>query len=344
MKIRVYSNTDTNISDLIEAKNSNENKMNIYLDEVLGMGGEGVVYKARIDGKDIIAKKQDFNTRDLEISAIVNSLAASMVLSSYKGNGCNGCNEHIMCLLGIAVSSDRLPRFKSYIQNIEKNPELEKLVYSSNNIGYDDFFWLYEYIEGKPLESALKEEIDIYKYCKQLIEAVEIIHNKGIVHLDIKPGNVMVTTDGNLKIIDFGYLCKTTSKTCKIRGGTMEYSAPDIYIKPENNEERLLRLYKSDIFALGLTLYEIMTKQLGMPDLTGQDFMETNVGELDLKFTKETEKWKPLIQSMVKRNPEQRPNIHEVLQKFLLSGGKRIKTRSRRFDKKRKTIKQKNSM
>jgi serine/threonine protein kinase len=288
------------------------------------MGGEGVVYKAYSNDTPIVAKKQDFNNRDLEFSSIINSLAASLVLSSEK----SACNKHIMCLIGIVISSDRLPRFRAYINDFEKNPTLETLIYTSDSMPYEDFYWLYEYIEGESLNRViLKNSQVVEDFCNQLLETVKFIHSKQIVHLDIKPDNIMVTKTNELKLVDLGFLCKVAGRSCKIRGSTADYSAPNINIKPESNAQRINQLYKADIFALGLTLYEIMTGTIGMNPEKSLNFQES--GYLELDFPKNVDKWKPMIQAMVSFNPDERPTAEEALQMFKQAGG------SKRSDHKR---------
>jgi serine/threonine protein kinase len=324
------NNSNSNQDDLIEAKNSSKNKIQIQLNEIIGQGGEGVVYKAYSNNTRIVAKKQDFNNRDLEFSSIINSLAASLVLSSEK----SACDKHIMCLIGIVISSDRLPRFRAYINDLEKNPSLETLIYTSDSMPYEDFYWLYEYIEGEQLDRVIHTNTYVAEdLCNQLLEAVNFIHSNQIVHLDIKPDNIMITKTNELKLVDLGFLCKVAGRSCKIRGSTADYSAPNLNIKPESNTQRINQLYKADIFALGLTLYEIMTGTIGMNAEKSLSFQES--GHLELDFPKDVDKWKPMIQAMVSYNPDERPTAQEALHMFKQAGGnkhsdhKRSKSKSK---------------
>lgn len=338
MRINIRSGSNSNQDDLIEAKNSSKNKIMIQLNEIIGEGGEGVVYKAYSNNTVIVAKKQDFNNRDLEFSSIINSLAASLVLSSEK----SACDKHVMCLIGIVISSDRLPRFKAYINDFEKNPSLETLIYTSDSMPYEDFYWLYEYIEGESLEHVIHHNTYVAEdFCNQLLETVNFIHSKQIVHLDIKPANIMVTKTNTLKLVDLGFLCKVTGRSCKIRGSTPEYSAPNLNIKPESSIQRINQLYKADIFALGLTLYEIMTGMIGMDADKSLSFQES--GHLELNFPKGVDKWKPMIQAMVSFNPDERPTVQEALKMFKQAGGKRRKRKTaKRATRKNRTLRLEN--
>lgn len=94
-------------------------------------------------------------------------------------------------------------------------------------------------------------------YLKQLCEAVEYLHGQKYLHRDLCPRNVMVTKEGEVKLIDFGLTIPYTPDYCRPgnRTGTADYLAPEI-IKRQSTDHRV------DIFALGVTAYEIFTNLL----------------------------------------------------------------------------------
>lgn len=91
----------------------------------------------------------------------------------------------------------------------------------------------------------------------QLCEAIEYLHGQKYLHRDLCPRNVMVTKDNVVKLIDFGLTIPYTPDYCKPgnRTGTADYLAPEI-IKRQSTDHRV------DIFALGVTAFEIFTGQL----------------------------------------------------------------------------------
>jgi serine/threonine protein kinase len=91
----------------------------------------------------------------------------------------------------------------------------------------------------------------------QLCDAIEYLHNQKYIHRDLCPRNIMVTTDGVLKLIDFGLTIPYTPAFCQPgnRTGTVDYLAPEV-IKRSTTDHRV------DIFALGVTAFEVFTGQL----------------------------------------------------------------------------------
>jgi serine/threonine protein kinase len=91
----------------------------------------------------------------------------------------------------------------------------------------------------------------------QIADALEYLHNQKYLHRDICPRNVMVTNEGVVKLIDFGLTIPYTPQFCKPgnRTGTPNYLAPEL-IKRTTTDHRV------DLFALGVTAYELFTNNL----------------------------------------------------------------------------------
>ena len=126
----------------------------------------------------------------------------------------------------------------------------------------DQSFIVMEYIEGQSLrQKILKGPLDqteALNIAIQVAEGLEEAHKKGIVHRDIKSGNIMLTEKGTAKVMDFG-LAKVFSGSLITREAkTMGTVA---YMSPEQAKGEVLD-HRTDIWSLGVVLYEMITGQL----------------------------------------------------------------------------------
>ena len=131
-------------------------------------------------------------------------------------------------------------------------------------------FLTMEMLDGKTLDQIVPRGglplADFLRIAIPLADAVNAAHERGILHRDLKPGNVMVTIDGRVKVLDFG-LAKLAeaapSAALNMAAGSMTTSAGQIvgtlsYMAPEQAEGKPID-HRADIFALGVLLYELVT-------------------------------------------------------------------------------------
>lgn len=124
-----------------------------------------------------------------------------------------------------------------------------------------------ELVQGSALDAVIPDAgltLDrLFEIAIPMCEAVAVAHERGIVHRDLKPANVMITEDGRVKVLDFG-LAKLVSEDTEAeaatlamtREGTVMGTVP--YMSPEQVEGRPLDA-RSDVFSLGIVLYEMIT-------------------------------------------------------------------------------------
>jgi serine/threonine protein kinase/Tfp pilus assembly protein PilF len=125
-----------------------------------------------------------------------------------------------------------------------------------HDVGPD--YLVMEYVEGKPLEGPLRVE-EALKLALQIAGALEEAHGKGILHRDLKPGNILVTGKGVAKLLDFGLakLMTGSDTDVTITGeGTVVGTAA--YMAPEQAEGKPLD-ERSDVFSFGAVLYEMLS-------------------------------------------------------------------------------------
>ncbi len=118
------------------------------------------------------------------------------------------------------------------------------------------------YVEGqslkKKIESGPLELDEALKIATQVAEGLQEAHKKGVIHRDIKSGNIMVTEDGQAKIMDFG-LARVTGGTLVTQEGMTMGTVT--YMSPEQARGEKVD-HRTDIWSLGVVMYEMLTGQL----------------------------------------------------------------------------------
>nr|WBO79195.1 protein kinase [Streptomyces sp. SBE_14.2] len=126
-----------------------------------------------------------------------------------------------------------------------------------------------EYVEGRPLGSVLDEDIRQYgampadkalKITADVLAALEISHEMGLVHRDIKPGNVMMTKRGVVKVMDFGIARAMQSGVTSMTQTGMVVGTPQ-YLSPEQALGRGVDA-RSDLYSVGIMLFQLVTGRL----------------------------------------------------------------------------------
>lgn len=188
------------------------------LDKPIGSGGMGDIYLAhRVDG-------------------VVAQTAAVKVLRSVHADG----------------STDEAGMLRSL-----KHPSIAKC-FDSGKTADGHRYLAMEYVEGRPITEyadqrglSIHDRLDLFlKAC----EAIEYSHNYLVVHLDIKPGNILVNQDGIVKVIDFGIARRLGGR--EVAEPSSAFSGP--YAGPEQIQAGGKLGFPADIYSLGAVLYELL--------------------------------------------------------------------------------------
>jgi eukaryotic-like serine/threonine-protein kinase len=121
-------------------------------------------------------------------------------------------------------------------------------------------FIVMEYVDGRTLKEVIRAEGPLYperaaEICADVCSALVAAHARGLIHRDIKPGNVMLTPEGKVKVMDFGIARATTSETITQTAAVVGTAQ---YISPEQAQGQTVD-YRSDLYSLGCCLYEMLT-------------------------------------------------------------------------------------
>ena len=142
-------------------------------------------------------------------------------------------------------------------------------------------FIVMEYVEGETLKSKIQREgqlpiRDVLDISGQICEALEHAHTHNLIHCDIKPHNILIKPNGQVKVADFGIARAASSATMTYSGNVV---GSVHYISPEQAQGNAITT-KSDIYSLGVVIYEMLTGQV--------PFRGENVVSIALKHLQET--------------------------------------------------------
>ncbi len=198
--------------------------------QTIGQGGMGAVYKAQdLSNHTLVAIKE------MGLSKVPPQERAQIVH-----------NFKVEATILARLDHPNLPRFHEQFSEGQRH------------------FLVMEYIEGQTLETLLEQhgpfpERRVLNWARQLCEVLEYLHGQRppIIFRDMKPGNIMLTTRGRVKLIDFGiarFFRSSSSQDTQLLG-TPGFAPPEQYGKAQTDE-------RSDIYSLAMTLYQLMTNQL----------------------------------------------------------------------------------
>ena len=215
----------------------------------------------------------------------------------------------------LAMNEDFLERFRNEAQVIAR-------MNHPNVVGVFDILELYrtvfivmEFLEGESLKSLLERKGALpfnraVNFLLQICSGLAYAHQQGVVHLDVKPANIFIMPNDQVKIVDFGLACAPGDEDMWLKG-TPKYMSPE-QIEGDPVDER------TDIYSLGITTYEMFTGQRPYPEDDVNKLLAMHLSE-DVPDPRDLvpdlpEPLRRFILRACRRPPEERyPNMREVL-------------------------------
>jgi serine/threonine-protein kinase len=184
--------------------------------------------------------------------------------AAYLGRSTSGGERAVIKTLCPSVVADpnAHARFRRELAIMKRlsHPNIQRSIDSGESRSQP--YIVLEYLEGENFRHYLRRKAPLaseeaVRYIQQLVDAVDYMHSEGVVHRDVKPENLLLTPDGQLKLIDFGVAYMRGSRRLTWRWlndalGTPGYMAPE-QIQGKRGDRR------SDIYALGILLYEMLS-------------------------------------------------------------------------------------
>lgn len=257
-------------------------------------------------------KECDF-MKELNKLCVIDKLSNKYQLENKIGEGAGGIvylGKNKETTQKVAIKKIQIDCFQKKELLLMEIKAMKQLHHHKNIINYIESYregntlWIVmEYLAGGPLtdvatEVCIPEEL-IATVCREVLEGIHFLHQKGILHRDIKSDNILLGLDGSVKIIDFGMIaCVRGDKTRTTVVGTPYWMAPEVI------DEEVRYGKKADIWSLGIMALEMKD---GYPPYIDMDPLKA------LFFI--ASKGKPPIKSWDTLSPEFQNFLNHCLEK-----------------------------
>ena len=201
-----------------------------YLLESLGKGGMGTVYRSidRLSGQEVALKRVTLEATTLSTDSITAGLEGHFTLAREFQILASLRHPHIISVLDYGFDEVRQPYFTMSLLSEHQN------------------------IRHAAEKSDTQRKI---KYLVQIVQALVYLHQRGVLHRDLKPGNVIIDDKDNVKLLDFG-LAKfigTSEYNQEDVSGTLLYMAPELFMGQSAS-------IQSDLYAIGVIAFELFAE------------------------------------------------------------------------------------
>ena len=220
---------------------------------------------------------------------------------------------------------DRFIREAQLLNKID-HPNIVKLYEIGTEQGI--IFFTMEYVEGQSLAELMDQyvfsEDHIAHFIIQMCQGLSVIHSNGITHRDMKPGNILVTEDGQVKISDFGMAREKFSRLTAENQivGSVCYMAPEIWRGDEVTPF-------VDFYSLGIMLYELATGEVPFENAWPAELMRMHIYEpppQPIDKNPDLPPWlNELVVKLLQKYPHERPSSNEEIIEFVKNARNRSK-------------------
>jgi serine/threonine protein kinase len=244
----------------------------------LGQGGFGVVYFAKDSEGNALAVK-------------------SIEISGMKEQQRHQCDEEIKCMLKV--------KHRLVVR-------LHKVLYSEHNI-----YLVMEFVPGGDLQSLLDRGVMVgeqtgKRLIAQIVEVLKLLHEKRVIHRDVKPANVLLTStdlsSADIKIMDFGLSRNLLNSSLMTHSvvGTPAFIAPEILRKERYS-------FKADVWSLGALCFELLIGRQAFEFRTLRELKEKQRQPLNIPFDcRISDHAKDFLKLMLTYDPTLRPTIKDL--------------------------------
>ncbi|MBT8093940.1 MAG: serine/threonine protein kinase [Gammaproteobacteria bacterium] len=174
-----------------------------------------------------------------------------------------------------------------------------------------------EYLDGGDLRGKIEKGIaerQAVQYLRQIASGLSAVHEKRVMHRDLKPGNIMLRKDGSIALIDFG-LAKKAKLESEITD-TGEIFGTPYYMSPEQGHGSNVDA-RSDIYSLGVIFYEMLTGEKPFQADTAMGIIYQHANAPVPLLPERLAAHQALLNTMLAKEPEQRPQTATEIEAWL---------------------------
>lgn len=225
---------------------------------------EGVITRKQLDRLKPSLEAQKSN-RQIPGYQIISKLGAGAMATVYKAKQIS-----LDRIVAIKVLPQKYSRDSNFIQRFYDEGKAAAKLNHPNIVGaYDvgqagDYhYFVMEYVDGRTVYDDISKngaysEEEALRIAAQVAEALSHAHDQGFIHRDVKPKNIMITADGTVKLADMGLARAVSDREAAEAEAGKAYGTP-YYISPEQIRGEIEIDFRADIYALGATLYHMVT-------------------------------------------------------------------------------------
>jgi len=192
--------------------------------------------------------------------------------------------------VAIKVLSRKLSENKEYVERFYKEGKAAAKLNHANiaqafDVGETNgyHYFVMEYVEGHTLYDELQAnkkftESDALRVIIQVARALEHAHSQGLIHRDVKPKNIMITKQGDVKLVDMG-LARPANDAAAAQAEAGRAFGTPYYISPEQIRGEVNIDFRADIYSLGATLYNLVTGHVPFEGATPVAVMQKHLKE-----------------------------------------------------------------
>ncbi len=173
----------------------------------------------------------------------------------------------------LAGSAEGLARFEREVESLSRLKHPNVVTIHDCGRDHDHVYLVMDYVKGRPLDAYIKAEHpslhDTLELFAKICDGVNAAHLRGVIHRDLKPGNILVDDLGEPRVLDFG-LAKPVDAAADSMVATMTQTGQFVgslpWASPEQAEGGSERLdIRTDVYSLGVVLYQILTGRFPYP-------------------------------------------------------------------------------